>query len=227
VIEYEFTFGDWRSAEIDLSYYNGNLEVLTPFYQRTLGVGRRRNWVHGFQLSPDFYLRSGFVGGSAFYALGWKPEKESRFSTLIFLGANRALIGGFHPTPAGKPPVEPGDRVFGAWRPTVNVNLFYQLSEKFTLGFEADQFLRRGKAGEFVDFPFLTYKPGKHVFMQAGGGYYRYESRDQFTFFLHLNFVNPSTRRPAEAKAEADSEPDGSDERGPIRRVLSRFLGDR
>lgn len=231
VIEYESTFGDWRAAEIDLSYFNGNLEILTPFYQRTLGVGRRRNWVHGLQLSPDLYLRSGFVGGTAVYALGWKPEEKSKFSSLVFLGANRAIINGFHPTPAVGPPVAPGDRVFGAWRPTVNVDLFHELSEKFTLGFEADQFLRRGKAGEFVDFPFLTYKAGRHAFFQAGGGYYRFESRDQFTFFLHLNFVNPSTRRSADAKAKAeahlDPEPDGGDEPGPIRRTFSRLLGDR
>ena len=51
VIEYEYAFADWRAAELDLSYFNGNLEILTPFYQRTLGVGRRRNWVHGYQVS--------------------------------------------------------------------------------------------------------------------------------------------------------------------------------
>jgi len=227
VIEYEYTFADWRAAELDLSYFNGNLEILTPFYQRTLGVGRRRDWVHGYQVSPDLYLRSGFVGGSAVYALGWKPEEKSKFSSLIFLGANRALIGGFHPTPAGVVPSNPGDRVFGSWRPTVNVNLFYSLSEKFSLGFEADQFIRRGKAGEYLDFPFLTYKPGRHAFFQVGGGYYRFESRDQFTFFLHLNFVNPSNRRTREDEGRGESGEEKSDDSGPIRRCLDRLLGDR
>jgi len=98
---------------------------LTPFYQRTLGVGRRGNWVHGFQLSPDIYVRSGFVGGSAVYAFGWKPEKESRFSTLFFAGPNRTLIGGFNPGQSRATGSD--DRVYGAWRPTFNVNLFYEL----------------------------------------------------------------------------------------------------
>ena len=222
VIEYEYTFADWRAAEVDLSYYNGNLEVLTPFYQRTLGVGRRRNWVHGYQVSPDLYLRSGFVGGSAVYALGWKPEEESRFSSLVFVGANRALIGGFNFPKAGGPPVAPGDRVFGAWRPTVNVDVFYKLGERFALGFEADQFIQRGKGGEYLDFPFLTYEPGERAFFQVGGGYYHFESRDQFTFFLHLNFVNPSPRKAPEE--EVGPEPD---EPGPIRRGLDRLLGRR
>jgi hypothetical protein len=227
VIEYEYAFADWRAAEVDLSYFNGNLEILTPFYQRTLGVGRRRNWVHGYQVSPDLYLRSGFVGGSAVYALGWKPEETSRFSVLTFLGANRMLIGGFHFPPAGLPPVAPGDRVFGSWRPTINVNLFYKLSEKFTLGFEADQFIQRGRAGEYLDFPFLTFEPGKHAFFQVGGGYYQFESRDQFTFFLHLNFVNPSDRKAPKEGGRDDPEPDEADEPGPIRRGLGRLLGDR
>jgi hypothetical protein len=230
VIEYEYAFDDWRAAELDLSYYNGNLEILTPFYQRTLGVGRRRNWVHGYQVSPDLYLRSGFVGGSAVYALGWKPEEESRFSSLIFVGANRALIGGFQFPKAGGPPIDPGDRVFGSWRPTINVNLFYKLAEKLTLGFEADQFLQGGRASEYLDFPFLTYEPGKHAFFQVGGGYYHFESRDQFTFFLHLNFVNPSTRKPRDEdddRTETAPEPDGSGEAGPIRRGFDRLLGRR
>jgi hypothetical protein len=224
-IEYEYTFGDWRAAEIDFLYYNGNLEVLTPFYQRTLGVGRRRNWVHGYQISPDLYLRSGFIGGTAVYALGWKPEEESKFSSLVFLGANRALIGGFQFPRAGGPPVAPGDRVFGAWRPTVNVDVFYKLGEKLTLGFEADQFIQRGRAGEYLDFPFLTYEPGEHAFFQVGGGYYRFESRDQFTFFLHLNFVNPSRRKAREERAQDEPEPDGPREHGPIRRGLDRLFG--
>ena len=227
VIEYEYSFGDWRAAELDLSYYNGNLEILTPFYQRTLGVGRRGNWVHGYQVSPDLYLRSGFVGGSAVYTLGWKPEAESRFSTLIFAGANRSLIGGFHPTPLGGPTIAPGDRTFGSWRPTINVNLFYKLSEKFSLGLEADQFIRRGPAGEYLDFPFLTIEPGEHAFFQLGGGYYHFESRDQFTFFLHLNFVNKSGRKPREEASRGGPEPENPDEPNPIRRCLDRLLGDR
>ena len=229
VIEYEYAFADWKAAEVDLSYYNGNLEILTPFYQRTLGVGRRRNWVHGYQVSPDLYLRSGFVGGSAVYAFGWKPDEESKFSTLTFLGANRMLIGGFHPTPFGGPRIAPEDRTFGSWRPTINVDLFYRFTEKFTLGLEADQFIQRGKAAEYLDFPFLTYKPGQHAFFQVGGGYYHFESRDQFTFFLHLNFVNPSDRKVLEDRgdAETEAEPGEADEPGPIRKRLGWLLGDR
>ncbi len=228
VIEYEYTFGDWRAAEIDLSYFNGNLEILTPFYQRTLGVGRRGNWIHGYQVSPDLYLRSGFVGGTAVYALGWKPEAESRFSALAFLGANRALIGGFHPTPAGRSGVAPGDRTFGAWRTVANLDVFYKLTEKLSLGFEADQFIRPGRAGEYLDFPFLTFEPGKHAFFQAGGGYYRFESRDQFTFFLHVNLVNPSTRKAeGTSRGELGEPTTEADEPGPVRRAFGRLLGDR
>lgn len=212
VIELEYNFADWRAAEFDLSYFDGNLQILTPFYQRTLGVGRRGNWVHGYQLSPDIYVRSGFVGGSAVYIFGWKPEAESRFSTLIFLGANRALINGFNPTPSGTavPRLDPrhaggGDeRVFGAWRPVLNIDFFYDLGKKLTVGIENDLFFQAGRASEYLSFPFVTYKPGKHVFIQAGGGYYHFESQDQFTFLLHVNLVNPSTRRPRARRVEGD-----------------------
>ena len=230
VIEYEYTFADWRSAELDLSYFDGRLEILTPFYQRTLGVGRRRNWVHGYQVSPDLYLRSGFVGGSAVYVLGWKPEEESRFSSLIFLGANRALIGGFRPGPASMSAgsaAGPGDRIFGSWRPEFNLNLFYKINEKFTIGIEDDLFFQSGKAAEYLAFPFLTYEAGKHAFFQVGGGYYHFESRDQFTFLLHLNFVNPSPRQAREERGRRDEPDPTRDEPGRLGRFLGRLLGDR
>ncbi len=226
VIEYEYTFADWRAAELDLSYFNGSLEILTPFYQRTLGVGRNRNWVHGYQVSLDLYLKTGFVGGSPVYIFSWKPEEDSRFATTIFLGANRALIGGFNP-PSMNLPNLPGstmldDHPFGAWRPTINVDVFYKLTEKFTFGVETDLFIHSGKAGEYLSFPFLTYEPGEHAFFQFGAGYYEFESHGQFTVFAHLNFVNRSKRKNREPesddKAEADSESP---------RWFSRLLGDR
>ncbi len=231
VLEYEYVLSDWNAVELDLSYFNGNLQLLTPFYQRTLGVGRDRNWVHGVQLSPDIYLRSHFLGGSAVYMLGWKPREDSKFSTLTFLGANRALIGGFAP-PGVRGPVASGlatlrrpddEPTFGAWRPTVNVNLFYQITEKVTLGIENDLFIHPGKAGEYLSFPFLTYKPGGHAFFQVGGGYYRFESVDQFTVFAHLNFVNDSPRKARDRDDDRPREESG----GPIHRCLDRLLGDR
>ncbi len=248
VIEYEYTFADWNAAELDLAYFNGSLEILTPFYQRTLGVGRRRNWVSGLQISPDIFTRSRFVGGSAVYVLGWKPEEESKFSSLLFLGANRALIGGFNfgpngpsalrstsnPTPAANAGAANGDeRTYGAWRPTLNIDLFYRLTEKATLGIENDLFFGSGRSGEYFSFPFLTYETGDHAFFQAGGGYDHFESRDQFTFLLHLNFVNPSPRKLREEEKarrrdepEPQAEPD-RDEPGRLRRWLGRVLGDR
>ena len=229
ILEFEYTFADWRAAEVDLLYFNGNLEILTPFYQRTLGVGRRGNWVHGYQISPDVYLRSGFVGGSAVYAFGWKPERESRFSALTFVGANRMLIGGFHPTPASpRSRVAPADRVSGSWRPTFNLDLFYKLNDKLSVGIENDLFFGTGRASEYLSFPFLTYEPGGRFFLQAGGGYYHFESRDQFTFMLHLNFVNLSSRRPREPSEAREEDPDGSEPgRGRLLRGLGRFLGER
>ena len=76
ILEYEYVFADWNAVELDLSYFNRKLEILTPFYQRTLGVGRDGNWVHGVQVSADIYVRSKFLGGSAVYVLGWKPRRS-------------------------------------------------------------------------------------------------------------------------------------------------------
>ena len=122
VIEYEYVFADWRSAELDLSYFNGTWRSSRPSISGRRGRAEG-NWVHGYQVSLDLYLRSGFVGGSPVYNFSWKPEEESRFSTTFFVGANRALIGGFNPA-AGRPralAAAPAvDRTFGAWRPTFN-----------------------------------------------------------------------------------------------------------
>ncbi len=232
VIEYEYVFADWRAAELDLSYFNGNLEILTPFYQRTFGVGPKGNWVHGVQLSLDLYLRSGFVGGSPVYTFCWKPDRESRFSTTVFVGANRALIGGFGPSRGGLAafPAESGpvDRPFGAWRPTFNADVFYKLGEKWTVGVETDLFFHAGKAGEYLSFPFLTYEAGKHAFFQVGAGYYHFESRDQVTFFGHVNLVNASTRRAREPERSRDEvAPEETRDGGRLRRWLGRLIGDR
>ena len=204
VLEYEYVFADWNSAELDLSYFNRKLEILTPFYQRTFGVGRDGNWVHGVQLSTDIYVRSKFVGGSAVYALGWKPTAESKFSTLFFVGANRALIGGFSSINV-VPPHRPEDRTFGSWRPTFNANLFYKLGEHVTIGIENDLFCHSGKAGEYLVLPFITWEISEHAFLQAGAGYYHFESVDQATFMLHLNFLNQSKR----SKASESDAPTG------------------
>ena len=197
-------FADWNAAELDLSYFDGNLEILTPFYQRTLGVGPRGNRVHGIQVSPDIYPRSRFVGGSYAYTFGWKPDEDSRFSMLFFAGANKALIGGFAPLGVPVPGRSPRRRDAAGRRPDLrrlaalfNVDVFYKLSEQFTIGIENDLFIHPGKAGEYLIFPFLTWEAGKHAFFQVGGGYYRFESIDQATFFCHVNL---STQRPDEPR---------------------------
>ncbi len=230
VIEYEYVFADWRSVELDLSYFNGNLQILTPFYQRTLGVGPRRNWIHGYQLSLDLYLRSGFVGGSPTYIFSWKPREESNFSTTFFVGANRALIGGFEAPrslSAFAPPAMGGntDSTYGAWRPTFNADFFYKFNERWTIGIENDLFFASGKAGEYLSFPFVTYEAGEHAFFQLGGGYYHFENRDQFTTMAHINFLQPSRRKSRERDRESDSEEPRKESRLPG--WLNRLLGDR
>ena len=203
VLEYEYVIGDWDSIELDLSYYNRDLEILTPFYQRTLGVGRDGNWVHGIQISTDIYPRSKFVGGSAFYVYGWKPEKESKFSSLFFVGANRALIGGFAPI-GSIPHGNPGDRTSAAWRPTFNANFFYKLNDRFTIGIENDLLFQTGRSSEYLVLPFITYDISEHAFIQAGAGYYHFESVDQATFMLHVNLVNPGRSRKKSGNEKQD-----------------------
>ena len=79
----------------------------------------------------------------------------------------------------------------------MNVDLFYKLSEHVTLGIENDLFCHAGKAGEYLVLPFITWEISEHAFIQAGAGYYRFESVDQATFMLHLNFLNRSERSKA------------------------------
>ncbi len=243
VIEYEYAFADWNAVELDLQFYDQILEVITPFYQRTLGVGCGGRSVYGIQVSPDVYRRSGFIGGSAVLAYGWKPTKESKFSTLSFVGVNRQLIGGFFTpnsarqrlggmvqTGAATTAPEP---IFGAWRPTFNFDVFYQLTETVSLGIENDLFFQsERRSSEYLSFPFVTWEAGQHAFFQVGAGYYHFEGRDQATFLVHLNFVNPSVKiREEDLKADQAlrSGGEGTDDEtveparsGPIRRWIGR-----
>lgn len=114
VIEYEYIFADWRSAELDLSYFDGNLEILTPFYQRTLGVSRDGTRVHGYQLSLDDYVRSGFVGGTAVYALGWKPLRGFAVQHPPVRGGEPGPDRRVQPLPAGGEPQRPCVRIVAA-----------------------------------------------------------------------------------------------------------------
>ena len=248
VIEYEYAFADWNAVELDLQFYDQILEIITPFYQRTLGVGRGGGSVYGIQVSPDIYRRSGFIGGSAVYVYGWKPSRESRFSTLSFVGVNRQLIGGFlAPSSVGSrlgSGVAPGatgaalNSIYGAWRPTFNFNAFYKLTETVSLGIENDLFFQSDRrSSEYLSFPFVTWEAGQHSFFQVGGGYYHFEGRDQFTCLVHLNFVNPAVKEsgrdvgggegsggPTEG---AEGKEDDSTGPGPIRRWLTRHRAGR
>jgi len=59
-LEYEYVFADWRAAKFEMEFSQGKLETLEPGYQRTLGVGRRHNWVHGFQVFPELFIQEKF-----------------------------------------------------------------------------------------------------------------------------------------------------------------------
>ncbi|HEX8200786.1 MAG TPA: hypothetical protein VF590_09880, partial [Isosphaeraceae bacterium] len=169
-LTYEYVFADWHSARVELTYPNGRLEALVPGYQRTLGVGPRGNWIHGFQIFTEIFLRRDVVGGRAFYIFGWKPEKESPWSTVLSLGADRASIEGAAEQvgPMTRRPGlgEAGDEGSGSvWRPFVSANAFYAFGPSLSVGIENDVF-PSSRLGEYLFLPNLTWRPTQHVFAQ-------------------------------------------------------------
>ena len=80
-LEYEYVVADWRAVKLELEFAQGALETLEPGYQRTLGVGPKHNWVHGFPVFPEIFIHDKFVGGTSAYMFNWKPTEESPFST--------------------------------------------------------------------------------------------------------------------------------------------------
>jgi hypothetical protein len=205
-LSFEYVFADWNSARLELTYPNGNLEALVVGYQHTLGVGRRGNWIHGFQVIPEIFLQRDFVGGRAFYLLGWKPEKESPWSAALSLGADRASIEGSEalrgpmarqrPGPGGDAGgAEGGEGPASVWRPLISVDAFYTFGPSLSVGLENDLF-PSSQLGEYLILPNFTWRPTQHFFVQVGAGYYQLGSEGQATFMCRVNLLNPSPRRP-------------------------------
>jgi hypothetical protein len=240
-LEYEYVFSDWRAAKLELEFAQGSLETLEPGYQRTFGVGRRHNWVHGFQIFPEIFMQEKFVGGTATYMFNWKPTEESAFSTSLWAGANRMMIQGPDATRlrlarqlagraaglSGPEAAEAADRPAGVWRPLAVADAWYTLSPSVAVGVENDFFCSR-RFGEYLILPHVNWQPTVHIFVQVGVGYYRFGSVDQAVFMAHVNLVNPSHRRPRRESAR-DGTPGHSAGPGaaPFRGVFGRRFGGR
>jgi hypothetical protein len=206
----EYVFADWQAARFELAWSEGRLESLAAGYQRTLGVGPRHNWVHGFLVLTEVLVREDFVGGLAFYTFAWKPEEESPWALGLSAGANRALFrtaGGEAPMGAEGLP-RPGaegpargdeEERSSAWRPFFSANVWYTLSRSWTVGVENDVFPHH-RFGEYLVLPNVTWRPTEHFFVQLGAGYYQLGSDSQATLMCRVNLLNPSPRKPREER---------------------------
>lgn len=181
VLELEYVFADWNAAKLELTYTDGNLETIEPGYQRTFGVGRRHNWVHGCQIFPEIFTQKPFVGGTAVYMFAWKPEERSAWSTMLMLGASRGLIE--EPKALAGPgqmlPGRPAARRVASglggssepledvWRPVVVADFWYTLSPSLAVGME-DDFFPSARFGEYLILPHVNWQPTAHVFSSSG-----------------------------------------------------------
>jgi len=241
-LEYEYVFADWNAAKFELEFSQGKLETLEPGYQRTLGVGPRHNWIHGFQIFPEVFVQEKFVGGTAAYMFNWKPTEESPFSTSFWAGANRTLIQGpdaarlrlsrlMAGRASGLPEREAAalaDRPAGVWRPLAVADFWYTLSPSVAVGVENDLFCSR-QFGEYLILPHVNWQPTKHLFIQVGAGYYKYGSVDQAVFMTHINLVTPSPRKPrrnfeSERESARDRERAADEKSAPSRGALTRLI---
>ncbi len=245
--EYEYVFADWRAVKLELEFVQGSLETLEPGYQRTLGVGRRHNWVHGFQVFPELFIQEKFVGGTAAYMFNWKPTEESAFSTSLWAGVNRTMIQGPDATRlrlsrlvtgraaglTGPDAAEAADRPSGVWRPLAVADVWYTLSPSVAVGVENDFFCSR-RFGEYLILPHVNWQLTKHFFVQVGAGYYRFGTVNQAVFMAHVNLVNPSRRKPRrdsatdrESARDRAPEPAAVADPAPSRGVFGRWFGGR
>ena len=207
-LTYEYVFADWNAARAEVIAPGGKVEALGFGYQRTLGVGRNHNWAHGFLILPELSLTgNGFVGGTAFYTLAWKPTEESPWTLGGSAGANRAS---FATRPADRPEGGAGSMMLRmpgavgsgrtereteaeAWRPFAALNVWYTFSPKLTVGLEADAYAH-DRFGEYAVLPNLIWRPKRHFFLQLGAGWYEVAGHSQAVFAVRVNLLNPTQR---------------------------------
>lgn len=211
-LTYEYVFADWNAARFELiAPRPGRIDALGLGYQRTLGVGADHNWAHGLLILPELSLKgTGFVGGSAFYTLAWKPEEKSPWTVGGSVGANRASfsnrpLGGAVGGAGSMMERMPGIGAQAAesdearvWRPFASGNLWYTFSPKLTAGLEAVAY-PHDRFGEYLVQPNLTWRPTKHFFVQLGAGYYEVGGHGQASFMCRVNLLNPTQRRVRDA----------------------------
>jgi hypothetical protein len=211
---YEYVFADWHAIRAEvIAPRPGRIDALGLGYQRTLGVGRDHNWAHGFLILPELSIKgTGFVGGSTFYTIGWKPEEGSPWTLGGSVGANRASFsnrplagaeGGVGsmmfrmPGVAAQVATRPEEDEVRVWRPFAALNAWYTLSPQLTVGLEADAYAH-ARFGEYLVQPNLTWRPTRHFFVQFGAGWYEVGGRSQAAFMCRVNLLNPSGRRARE-----------------------------
>jgi hypothetical protein len=212
---YEYVFADWHAARVEvIAPRPGQIDALGFGYQRTLGVGRDHNRAHGVLILPEVSIKgTGFVGGSTFYTLAWKPEEESPWTFGGSAGANRASfatrpLGGAEggtgsmmarmPGEAGRMATRPErEEEVRVWRSFAALNAWYTFSPRLTVGLEADAY-PHSRFGEYLVQPNLTWRPTEHFFVQFGAGWYEIGGRSQASFMCRVNILNPSGRRSRE-----------------------------
>ena len=180
----ESAFADWNVARFELAYLNGELETLLLGYHRTLGVGRRHNWVHGALVLPEYFVKDGLVGGSALYTFAWKPEQFSPWSTAVSVGALRG--------PVELANIEEEARI---WRPLIDAGVWYTFSPSLSVGVETS-LLPSSQFGQYLVLPHVNWSPSEHMLLQLGAGYYQFGSESQAVFMVRAKRVNHSPREP-------------------------------
>lgn len=213
-VSFEYVFADWNAARAEVIAPGGKVESLGFGYQRTFGVGPNHNWVHGGLILPEVAVTgSGFVGGSAFYTVAWKPEGKSPWTVGASAGANRASFanrpiggaeGGVGSMAMNRPELgrangpAGGEEEARVWRPFTALNLWYTLSPQFTVGTEMDAYPHQ-RFGEYLVLPHVVWRPVKHFFVQCGAGWYDIGGQGQATFMCRANLLNPSPRKNRDA----------------------------
>ncbi len=161
--EIEFAFGDGKAIELELPTANGKLETLKAALQFELP-----SWIGditGTQIMHESFMEES-INETTVLILSAKRLSQ-RWSTLAMIG-NQFVYGSASSIKSKR------------WKelPIVNLNLFYDHSEEFDLGFETNL---RGVGGSFEE---LLIMPQIHALLatdfkiQAGFG----TSYDGYTF---------------------------------------------
>lgn len=169
--EVEYAFADGYAIELELPAENGRLTDFKFALQGTMGIQPEYNMIHGWQVIGLRNRQTGRYSADALYINGMRLS--DKWSTLNMIGLRRTEFSGE-----------------GENKTLLNNNLFYDVSQRLTLGIEINNEITRQGVWRSRVVPQLHLDFSEHTTLQFGTGISRLNEAERTERLLAFRLIH-------------------------------------